>query len=153
MSQKQKFHHNNNTPTPPAEGWAAAYANLDNPLFNSLVADLNEGHILPTETAVKVYNKNPYLWPINPYRFTRFFERAITCMSTDKESTFFHLCLLLRWPYRSICRRRALSQVPSWAATATVNSPPSLSTSSLSPSQATPHQPSLHLVNLSLQKE
>ena len=89
MSQKQKFHHNNNTPTPPAEGWAAAYANLDNPLFNSLVADLNEGHILPTETAVKVYNKNPYLWPINPYRFTRFFERAITCMSTDEESTFF----------------------------------------------------------------
>jgi hypothetical protein len=52
MSQKQKFHHNNNTPTPPAEGWAAAYANLDNPLFNSLVADLNEGHILPTEKAV-----------------------------------------------------------------------------------------------------
>jgi hypothetical protein len=89
MSQKQKFHHNNNTPTPPAEGWAAAYANLDNPLFNSLVADLNEGHILPTEKAVKVYNKNPYLWPINPYRFTRFFERAITCMSTDEESTFF----------------------------------------------------------------
>ena len=61
MSQKQKFHHNNNTPTPPAEGWAAAYANLDNPLFNSLVADLNEGHILPTEKAAKVYNKNPYL--------------------------------------------------------------------------------------------
>ena len=88
MSQKQKFHHNNNTPTPPAEGWAAAYANLDNPLFNSLVADLNEGHILPTEKAAKVYNKNPYLWLINPYRFTRFFERAITCMSTDEESNF-----------------------------------------------------------------
>ena len=74
MSQKQKFHHNNNTPTPPAEGWAPAYANLDNPLFKSLVADLDEGRILSTEKAAKVYSKNPYLWPINPHRFTHFFK-------------------------------------------------------------------------------
>jgi len=153
MSQKQKFHHNNNTPTPPAEGWAAAYANLDNPLFNSLVADLNEGHILPMEKAAKVYNKNPFLWPMNGIgSLVSLNEQSLVCQQT-KNPLSFHLCLLLRWLCRSICRRRALSQVPSWAATATVNSPPSPSTSSLSPSQATPHQPSLHLVNISLQKE
>jgi hypothetical protein len=152
MSQKQKFHHNNNTPTPPAEGWAPAYKNLDNPLFNSLIADLNEGHILPTEKAAKVYNKNPYLWPINLYRsLVSSNEQSLVCQQT-KNPPSFHLCLL-RWLCRSICQRRSLSQVPSWAATATVNSPPSPSTSSLSHSQATPHQPSLHLVNLSLQKE
>ena len=89
MSQKQRFHHFNKKPTPPKGGWSPAYTNLNNPHFKYLVGPLREGCILPTDESAEVYNKNPYLWPVNPYKFTRFFERAITLMSTlsDDKST------------------------------------------------------------------
>ncbi len=81
MSQKQRFYHNNNKPTPPEGGWAPACANLSNSYVKYLVGALREGRILPTdESADEVYRKNPYLWPINPYKLTRFFEQAITLM-------------------------------------------------------------------------
>ena len=73
MSQKQKFHHNNNKPNPPEGGWTPAYANLHSSYFKYIVQALQEGRILATEEPAEVYNKNPYLWPINPYKFTLFF--------------------------------------------------------------------------------
>jgi hypothetical protein len=69
MSQKQRFHHDNNKPTPPAGGWAPAYTNLKNRFFKHLVNAPNNGQILPTDGAAEVYNTNPYLWPISPYTF------------------------------------------------------------------------------------
>ena len=78
MSQKQKFHHNNNKPTPPEGGWTPAYANLHSGYFKYIVHALQEGRILATDEPAEVYNKNPYLWRINPYKFTHFFNKAIT---------------------------------------------------------------------------
>jgi hypothetical protein len=97
MSQKQRFHHNNLKPTPPEGGWAPAYTNLNNQFFSYLVNALKEGHISPSDEAAEVYNKNPFLWPIHPYKFTHFFQKASAAsasasMSTlldDKESTIF----------------------------------------------------------------
>jgi hypothetical protein len=61
MSQKQRFYHDNNKPTPPEGGWAPAYANLHNSYFKYLVGALWEGRILPTDKPAEVYSKNPYL--------------------------------------------------------------------------------------------
>ena len=138
----------------PLDRWAPAYTNLNNGRFKYLVGALQEGRILPTDEPAEVYSKNPYLWPIHPYKFTCFFEQAVTLMSTlsDDKYTLILSLLCLLWPHRSIHSRRALYQIPSLATC--LNSPPSpsLSTSSPSPNRPSPHQLALHLLNLSLQQ-
>ena len=156
MSQKQKFHHNNNKPTPPEEGWTPAYANLQSGYFKYIVQALQEGRILATDEPAEVYNKNPYLWRINPYKFTHFFNKAITLMSTLSHDDY---TLLLSLPSASRTNPSTQSSLPD---TIFGNnreqspSPPSpspiTSSSSPSPSGPPPHQLSLHLLNLSLQK-
>ena len=133
MSQKQKFHHYNNKPTPPKGGWTPVYANLHSSYFKYIVHALQEGRILATDEPAEVYNKNPYLWLINPYKFTLFFnEQSLSCQHYHTTTTL-SLCLCLQ-PHRPIHLHRALYQIPSSATT--VNSPPSMSliTSLSSPS-------------------
>ena len=115
MSQKQRFYHNNNNPTPPEGGWAPAYANLSSSYFKYLVEALRDGCILPTDESAEVYRKNPYLRPINPYKFTCFFERAMTLMSMSSDNESFSFCLCLLWPHRPIHPHRALYLIPSLA--------------------------------------
>jgi len=71
------------------------YTNLHNSYFKYLVGALREGRILPTDEPAEDYNKNPYLWPIHPYKFTCLFERASTLMSTLSENEY---TLLLSLP-------------------------------------------------------
>ena len=107
MSQKQKFHHNNNTP--PEEGWTPAYANLQSGYFKYIVQALQEGRILATDEPAEVYNKNPYLWRINPYKFTHFFNKAITLMSTLSHDDY---TLLLSLPSASRTNPSTQSSLP-----------------------------------------
>ena len=72
----------------PLDRWAPAYINLNNGRFKYLVGALQEGRILPADEPAEVYSKNPYLWPIHPYKFTYFFERAITLMSTLSDDEY-----------------------------------------------------------------
>jgi len=87
MSQKQRFHHNKLKPTPPEGGWAPAYTNLSNRFFSYLVNALKEGRISPSEDPAEVYNKNPFLWPIHPYKFTHFFRKASAASASASMST------------------------------------------------------------------
>ena len=81
-SRKQIFYHNNKIPTPPDGGrWKPAYTTLKNRYFNHLVGAIKKGTILPSDDPAKVYNNTPYLWSINPYKFSHFFEKAVAASS------------------------------------------------------------------------
>ena len=151
MSQKQQFHHNNNKPTPPAEDWAPAYTNLNNRFFKHLFYALNSSQILPTDGAAEVYNLNPYLWPISPYKFTRFFQQAISFMSTSSEDEYTFLSSLPSLASQILNPSTQSLQDTIFGKEC---EPPLIpTTSSPSPSQPSLHQLSPHLsLNLSLQK-
>ncbi len=76
-SQKQVFFHKNNIPTPPDGGWKPAYTKLSNRFFSYLVRAIKEGTILSSDDPAKVYNNTPYLWSINPYKFSHFFKKPL----------------------------------------------------------------------------
>ena len=80
-SQKQVFYHNNNIPTPPDGGWKPAYTNLNNRYFSYLVGAIKKGTILSSDDPAIVYNSTPYLWSINPYKFSHFFNKAVAASS------------------------------------------------------------------------
>ena len=85
------------------------YANLNSSYFKYIVHALQEGRILATDEPAEVYNKNPYLWRINPYKFTRFFNKAITLMSTLSHDDY---ALLLSLPLTSRTNPSTQSSLP-----------------------------------------
>jgi hypothetical protein len=118
MSQKQIFHHNNKKPTPPDGGWTPAYTKLSNRFFSYLVSAIKEGRISPSDEPAEVYNKTPFLWSINPYKFSCFFRKSSaasagasmsTLLSDDKESTI----LLSRLSLGALQNNLSQSSLPS----------------------------------------